>query len=128
MPTPLELDLNDPIHLEFIQAGANIYAAIFNIPLEQNKEKVVEVAKKIQPKPFVPRNVKIETEEKKAAEQPVIINEDDEKEIDILLEELNNYTIDKAASPQGVEFEKDDPKNFHIEFMAGVSNLRVNHP
>ena len=68
MPTPLELDLNDPIHLEFIQAGANIYAAIFNIPLEQNKEKVVEVAKKIQPKPFVPRNVKIETEEKKAAE------------------------------------------------------------
>lgn len=125
VPTPLELDLNDPIHLELIQAGANIYAAIFNIPLEQDKGKVVEVAKKITPKPFVPKNVKIETEEKKAAEQPVIINEDDEKEIDILLEELNNYGIDKAAAPQGVEFEKDDPKNFHIEFMAGVSNLRV---
>lgn len=125
VPTPLELDLNDPIHLELIQAGANIYAAIFNIPLEQDKAKVVEIGKKITPKPFVPKNVKIETEEKKAAEQPVIINEDDEKEIEVLLEELNSYTIDKAAGPQGVEFEKDDPKNFHIEFMAGVSNLRV---
>lgn len=24
-----------------------------------------------------------------------------------------------------VEFEKDDPTNFHIEFMGGVSNLRA---
>lgn len=33
VPTALQLDLHDPIHSELIQAGANIYAAIFNIPL-----------------------------------------------------------------------------------------------
>jgi ubiquitin-activating enzyme E1 len=80
VPNALELDLNDPIHSEFIQAGANIYAAMFNIPLENNKQKVMEIARHIKPTAFVPKNVKIETEEKKAQEQqPVIINEDDEK-------------------------------------------------
>lgn len=28
-------------------------------------------------------------------------------------------------APTLVEFEKDDPTNFHIEFMGGVSNLRA---
>jgi hypothetical protein len=59
VPNALELDLNDPVHAEFIQAAANIYAAIFNIPLERNKEKAIELAKKVTPPPFVPRNVKI---------------------------------------------------------------------
>lgn len=30
-----------------------------------------------------------------------------------------------TKKPNVVEFEKDDPTNFHIEFMAGVSNLRA---
>lgn len=77
VPTALELDLNDPIHAEFIQAAANIYAAIFNIPLERNKENAIALARKVTPPPFVPRNVKIETEEKKDNPPPVIINEDD---------------------------------------------------
>lgn len=126
MPNALELDLNDPIHAEFIQAAANIYAAIFNIPLEKDRAKAVELARKVTPPPFVPKNVKIETEEKKESNPaPVIINEDDEKEIESLLNELVQYPLDPATNPSVVEFEKDDPSNFHIEFMGGVSNLRV---
>jgi ubiquitin-activating enzyme E1 len=125
VPTPLELDLNDPIHAELIQAGANIYATMFNIPMEKDKARVAEAAKKVAPIPFVSRNVKIETEEKKAAEQAPIVTEDDEKEVENLLEELKALSIDASKAPQCVEFEKDDPSNFHIEFMAGVSNLRV---
>lgn len=76
----MELDLNDPIHAEFIQAAANIYAAIFNIPLERNRVKAMELARKVTPPPFVPKNVKIETEDKKeATPAPVIVTEDDEK-------------------------------------------------
>lgn len=33
--------------------------------------------------------------------------------------------FDKNKSPKAVDFEKDDPKNFHIEFMGGISNLRA---
>lgn len=75
VPNALELNLNDPIHSEFIQAAANIYAAIFNIPLERNKAKAIELARKVTPPPFIPRNVKIETEDKKeAAPAPAIVS------------------------------------------------------
>ena len=66
VPTALELDFNDKIHVELIQSAANIYATMFNIPMEKNADKVVEIAKKIPLKPFVPKaGVKIETDEKK---------------------------------------------------------------
>jgi hypothetical protein len=41
VPTALELNLKDPIHLEFIQSAANIYASLFNLPLERNPAKIV---------------------------------------------------------------------------------------
>jgi ubiquitin-activating enzyme E1 len=72
-PTPLDLDLNDKIHVELVQAAANIYAFMFNIPLVRNAQHVVEIAKKVPLQPFVPKQgVKIETDEKKKTEdQPV---------------------------------------------------------
>ena len=36
-----------------------------------------------------------------------------------------SYTINQDQKTSPIEFEKDDPTNFHIEFMGGVSNLRV---
>lgn len=27
--------------------------------------------------------------------------------------------------PTAIEFEKDDPSNYHIEFLGGVANLRA---
>lgn len=77
VPTALELDFNDKIHVELIQSAANIYATMFNIPMETNAAKVVEIAKKIPLQPFVPKaGVKIETDEKKKEEeQPVVLND-----------------------------------------------------
>lgn len=42
-----------------------------------------------------------------------------------MLKNLNSYNINPAQKPVPIEFEKDDPTNFHIEFMGGVSNLRA---
>ena len=81
VPKALELDFNDKIHVELIQSAANIYATMFNIPMEINADKVVEIAKKIPLQPFVPKaGVKIETDEKKKEEeQPVLLSDEDEK-------------------------------------------------
>ena len=54
-----------------------------------------------------------------------MVNDEDEEEIAKLLKLLNGYSINPDLKSGAVEFEKDDPTNFHIEFMAGVSNLRV---
>ena len=99
---------------------------MFNLPLMKNPAQVVEIAKKIPLKTFVPKTgVKIETDEKKTKEEPVAFNDEDEKEIEKLLNNLTKYSINPDYKPTIIEFEKDDPTNFHIEFMGGVSNLRV---
>jgi len=41
VPTPLELDLKDKIHVELIQAGANIFASLFGLPKEKDQNKVI---------------------------------------------------------------------------------------
>ncbi len=47
-----------------IQAAANIFAVIFNIPMEDNKNVVTSLAKNVSPKKFVPKKVKIEVDDK----------------------------------------------------------------
>lgn len=43
----LELNVMDPLHLQFIQAGANIYAQMMNIPIELRAEEVKIIAIKV---------------------------------------------------------------------------------
>lgn len=42
-----------------------------------------------------------------------------------LAQELRSIDTSKCSAPEPVIFEKDDPTNWHIEFMGGVSNLRA---
>ncbi len=58
-PKVIQLDLNDPLQLEVIQAAANIFAVIFNIPMEDNKNVVKTLAKNVEPHKFAPKKVKI---------------------------------------------------------------------
>lgn len=123
-PQILEFSVDDPLHLEFVQAGANIFATMFNIPLEKDKHVVAKIASKANKKSFVPKKIKIETDEKKSNE-PIVIDADDEIECEKLVKELGSLKVNKGRAPTPIEFEKDDPTNWHIEFMGGVSNLRV---
>lgn len=61
-PQILEFSVDDPLHLELVQAGANIYATMFNIPIEKDKWTVAKIASKAHRIPFVPKKIKIETE------------------------------------------------------------------
>ena len=125
-PQILELSVDDPVHLELVQSGANIFATMLNIPLEQDKLAVAKLALKANRKPFIPKNIKIETDEKKdKSNEPIEIDADDENECKRLGGELRQLNVNKSRAPTPIEFEKDDPTNWHIEFMSGVSNLRV---
>ena len=63
-PNVISLNLNDPLHLEVVQAGANIFAVIFGIPMEDNKKVIHSLAEKVEPIKFVPKKIHIETDEK----------------------------------------------------------------
>ena len=78
-PDVINLNLNDPLHLEVVQAGANIFAVIFGIPMEENKHVVKSMAEKVTPVKFTPKKVHIEVDEKAPKkEAPVEISEEDE--------------------------------------------------
>ena len=63
-PTPLKLDMKDPLHLEFVQAGANIFAFMFNIEMNGDLKEVAEMASKVKLTDFKPKKIKTEVDEK----------------------------------------------------------------
>ena len=63
-PSIIHLDLDDALHLEVVQAAANVFAVIFGIPMESNKYVVRKIAQSVEPVKFVPKKVKIEVDEK----------------------------------------------------------------
>ena len=46
-PSVIHLDLNDDLQIEVIQAAANIFAVIFGIPMEDNKNVIRDLAKHV---------------------------------------------------------------------------------
>ncbi len=58
----IKFDPQDPIHAEFVQASANIFAFVLGLPFETNPAKVAEYAAKLPAKPFVPKKVIIPDE------------------------------------------------------------------
>lgn len=75
---------------------------------------MVEIASYVRPPPFFHRAVKFATEEGKNSSNEPIINEDDEKEVQALLEELTKLSSHSGVKPNSIAFEKDDKTNYHI--------------
>ncbi|KAI8036386.1 hypothetical protein M5D96_010980 [Drosophila gunungcola] len=67
-PDPLVFDVNDPMHLDFIYAGANLRAEVYGIEQVRNRETIAELVQQVKVPEFKPRSgVKIETNEAAAA-------------------------------------------------------------
>lgn len=127
-PEPIKFDSNDPRHIEFVQSSANIFAHIFGLPMETNPAAVAKIASAIHVPEFQPKKLVIKTEEggeanSAAAETPK--EEEDEEVIAKLEKELAGLNLNLSGKWNLIEFEKDDPTNFHIEQVASTSNLRA---
>lgn len=64
-PAPIHFDSSDERHLEFLQATANIFAFIFNIPQEKDPRVVAKIADSIKTPEFQPRKIVIKIEDDK---------------------------------------------------------------
>ena len=68
-PDPVELDVNDPLHLHFISAFANLVAFNTGVPQNRDKDAIAKIASKVELPVFAPRaGVKIQVEEEKKEE------------------------------------------------------------
>ncbi|KAH8233186.1 hypothetical protein KR026_005182 [Drosophila bipectinata] len=126
-PDPLVFDVNDPMHLDYVFAAANLRAEVYGIEQVRNRDTVAELVKQVKVPEFKPRSgVKIETNEAAAAASA---NHFDDGEVDqdrvdkIITELLKN--ADKSSKITPLDFEKDDDSNLHMDFIVACSNLRA---
>lgn len=126
-PTPLVFDVNDPLHLDYIYAAANLRAEVYGIPQVRDRNMIANIVVQVRVPEFQPRSgVKIEVNENAAA---AAANNFDDSEVDqdrvnkILTELQALGKLDLNIQP--LEFEKDDDNNLHMDFIVACSNLRA---
>lgn len=122
-PTPLEFDISNEDHFNFIVAAANLRA--FNYGLKGGAD--LDTYKKVLAATKVPEftpasNVKIQVEENETVENE---KGDETDVIQKLKESLPQPSTLAGFRLIPVEFEKDDDTNHHIDFITATSNLRA---
>jgi len=124
-PHPLEFDVNNTTHLDFIVAGANLKAAVYGLPQNRSREYIAQQVQKVSVPVFEPRaGVRIEVNESEA--QSFRDNGSSEPEaIDRLKGSLPSFNTVRGLQLHPIEFEKDDDSNFHMDFIVATSNLRA---
>ena len=129
-PDPVELDVNDSLHLHFISACANLVAFNTGVPQNKDKDAIVKIGSKVELPVFAPRaGVKIQVEEEKkeeAKKDEDTAVEEVEKKYNNLVKEFDptnmKFTKDDFHS---ADFKKDDDSNFYIDFIHATANLRA---
>ncbi|KAF8564270.1 hypothetical protein P879_09148 [Paragonimus westermani] len=124
-PHPLEFNISNATHVDFVLAAANLRAFAFGIPQCRNVMKVIPMIQAVTVPPFKPRTgVRIEVTEAEAqarASAPIA----DASQLDKLRNTLLNLGNPGVFKGNVIEFEKDDDTNFHMDFITAASNLRA---
>ena len=55
-PVPLTFDVNDPLHLDYIVATANLKATVYGIPVNRNRDEIAAIASTVRVPEFTPKS------------------------------------------------------------------------
>ena len=131
-PTPLQFDVNDATHLEYIRSAADLRAYNYGLKGSDAPEHSETYIKKALSNVMVPEfkpkeGIKIsanEAEEKKRQEEEASSSMIDvDQETARILKELPSTNSLAGMRLEPCEFEKDD--DAHMAFVAACSNLRA---
>lgn len=125
-PKPITFNAQDPLHLDFVIAGANLRGKAFG--LKGHTDRAIfeaELASMNVPtfQPSITKKIAANDEElKKMAED---VEDDHDVKVRTMVQKLPS-----AGSLAGFRltpevFEKDDDSNFHMAFITACSNLRA---
>jgi len=119
-PQPLDFSINDPLHLDYVFAAANLKAEMYGIAQVRNREAVAEMVCHVDVPEFTPQSG-VTFDENHPPPAAVV---DHDKIVQLQRElpsrdQLNGFTI------KPLEFEKDDDDNLHMDFIVASSNLRA---
>jgi len=128
-PTPLVFSTDDPMHLDFLLAAANLRAFNYGLKGSTDRAFIKKVVDTVMVPEFVPKSgVKITSdpkEEEKEGGAAAAAPPDDEAICDEITKQLPTPSSLAGYRMTPCEFEKDDDTNFHIDFITACSNLRA---
>ena len=128
-PHPVVFDLNNPVHLDYVVAAANLRAFLYNIPQCNDRNHVATLVASIPqeeiPK-FAPKqNLKIAINDAELNNNNMSNTFDLNEQFKQLQTELPKLEDLAGVKVCPIDFEKDDDTNFHIDFIVAASNLRA---
>lgn len=113
-PTPVDLNLNDELHLLFLLSCSNILSHAYcineNISLNEIKERVNVLSNK------------------SVSKEDILLIDDNFTDEDKILKVKYSFTqANKEKKVLPIEFEKDIDSNYHVDFVYSSANLRANN-
>eukprot|EP00339_Tiarina_fusa_P025896 CAMPEP_0117023782 /NCGR_PEP_ID=MMETSP0472-20121206/17722_1 /TAXON_ID=693140 ORGANISM="Tiarina fusus, Strain LIS" /NCGR_SAMPLE_ID=MMETSP0472 /ASSEMBLY_ACC=CAM_ASM_000603 /LENGTH=1260 /DNA_ID=CAMNT_0004730015 /DNA_START=189 /DNA_END=3971 /DNA_ORIENTATION=- len=118
-PSPVPFNADDPVHMQYIMAGANLKASTFNVERPRQHRKpdfLKEILATIEVPTFTPSAKKIKTSDE---------DEGESYSIEDLQKQIPSGAELKEISMTPEDFEKDDDTNFHMDFIGAAANLRA---
>lgn len=123
-PKAIEFSADNPIHMEYVVAGANLHAANYGLKGHTDQSTFRKVLSNIVIPEFTPKsNVKVQVNENEPA--PTSSSNDDESDLTELISSLPSSSKLAGFRLTPKEFEKDDDTNHHIDYITAASNLRA---
>uniref|UniRef100_A0A8B9HZU0 E1 ubiquitin-activating enzyme n=1 Tax=Astyanax mexicanus TaxID=7994 RepID=A0A8B9HZU0_ASTMX len=120
-PHPLEFSTSNDLHMDYVLAGANLYAQTYGLQGSTDRAALAKLLQDIKVPEFTPKSgVKIHVSDQELQSANASVG---------ILEELKTLLPAVEASNQfklqAIDFEKDDDTNFHMDFIVAASNLRA---
>nr|XP_022332288.1 ubiquitin-like modifier-activating enzyme 1 isoform X2 [Crassostrea virginica]XP_022332289.1 ubiquitin-like modifier-activating enzyme 1 isoform X2 [Crassostrea virginica] len=122
-PHPIEFDINNTTHIDYIVSVANLRAEMYGIKQVRDRKAICDMVSKVKVPEFKPRSgIKIEVTDAEMERNQANLDVD---AFETLQKELPPVEKVKAMKLVEIEFEKDDDTNFHMDFIVATSNLRA---
>ncbi|KAH0464742.1 hypothetical protein IEQ34_004845 [Dendrobium chrysotoxum] len=128
-PRPLQFSSSDPGHLQLIMAASILRAESFGIPVPdwgKNPKMLAVVVDSVVISDFEPKkDAKIVTDETATTLTAASIDDADVIEDLITKLEACAKRLPPGFRMNPIHFEKDDDTNYHMDFIAGLANMRA---
>ncbi|KAA1074144.1 hypothetical protein PGT21_008632 [Puccinia graminis f. sp. tritici] len=121
-PEPISFNPNDPQHMTFIIAAANLLAFNYGIKGDRDPSAINKIVSTVAVPEFAPRaGLQIQVKD----DEPVNNQANGDEDQAEMMAKLPKPEELPGLKLHPCEFEKDDDTNFHMDFITAASNLRA---
>uniref|UniRef100_A0A8C5K769 Ubiquitin-like modifier-activating enzyme 1 n=1 Tax=Jaculus jaculus TaxID=51337 RepID=A0A8C5K769_JACJA len=122
-PHPLTFDVNNPLHLDYVMAAANLFAQTYGLPGSRDRAALATLLQSVQVPEFTPKpDIKIHVSDQELHSSNAPVDNGHLQELKAMLPSPDKLPGFKMHP---IDFEKDDDSNFHMDFIVAASNLRA---